>query len=112
MDIFTGGTGYKASTILVSQAVMIWLTKISDGNVVIQTYNRSHFADAMGATDTARLYCTNCKAQKVIEIKDINNDPKMLDELEWAKEHKHSRFVVHDVEAQVPNGERKLKVVF
>jgi hypothetical protein len=113
VTIFTGGTGYKASTILASQEVMKLLILNSDGNVVVQTYNHPHISDSAGATDVGRLYCQKCKAAKLLNIEVFLNENKFLAELEWAKDHKHPNcFTVHDVEAQVPNGERKLKVVF
>jgi hypothetical protein len=111
MAMFMGGAGYKASTVTVSQEVMKWLILNSDGNVVIQTHNFPNVADPMGATNEGRLYCTKCKAFKILHIEDINNT-NILAELEWAKGHTHNSFIVQDTSAQIPNGERKLKVVF
>jgi len=113
MAMFIGGAGYKASTILVSQEVMKWLVLNSYGNVVIQTYNRPHFADpAGGATEEARLYCMKCNAFTSLELSVISNDTKLLDELQWAKGHTHNLGLSAQAEeAPIPSGERKLKVV-
>jgi hypothetical protein len=103
---------YQASTVTVSQDVMKWLILNSDGNVVIQTKNYPHVADPKGATSEARLYCTKCKVFTTLQIDAIKHTDTILAELEWVKEHAHKNFIVLDVEAKVPNGERKLKVVF
>jgi hypothetical protein len=107
--------GYKASTILASQTVMKYLMLNGNGNVSIQTKNYPHPMDPDGVTDTVRLYCEKCQASKMFEFDCMFNETRLLEELEWAKAHKHDDGPVHvvlqDDAPTVGSGDRKLKVI-
>jgi hypothetical protein len=113
MAMYQVRSGYKASTILASQEVMKWLILNAKGNVNIQTKNYPHPADPDGVTEEARLYCQQCKASKVFEFTAMLDEARLIQELEWAKAHKHDAGALY-VQEPVPaesTGERKLKVV-
>jgi hypothetical protein len=114
-SVFASRTGYKASTVLASQAVMKYLIINSDGNVAIQTKNYPHPGDPDGVTEEVRLYCEKCKASKVMEFSVMFDEARLIAELGWVKNHKHADgkaiVVVQDDSPGLPDGERKLKVV-
>lgn len=113
MAIFQSRAGYKASTILASQEVMKYLILNANGNVNIQTKNYPHPADPDGVTEECRLYCQTCKASKVFEFTVLLDESRLIQELDWAKGHKHDngKFIVQAEAVETPTGERKLKVV-
>jgi hypothetical protein len=115
MALMSTRAGYKASTILASQTVMRALIMYADGNVTIQTKNYPHPMDPDGVTDTVRLYCEKCQASKMFEFDSMFNETRLIEELEWAKAHKHSDGIVHIVQQDetptVGSGDRKLKVI-
>jgi hypothetical protein len=108
-------SGYKASTILASQTVIKHLILNGNGNVSIQTKNYPHPMDPDGVTEEVRLYCEKCMAAKVFEFNTMFDETKLLDELGWASNHKHSdNQPVHVVQQDilpVGTGDRKLKVI-
>jgi hypothetical protein len=107
--------GYKASTVLASQTVMKFLILNSDGHVTIQTKNYPHLNDPAGVTEEVRLYCNKCQASKQFEFATMFSETKLLEELEWAKQHKHADgqmiVILQDDPPEKLDGERKLKVV-
>src|ERR1700676_4408932 len=98
MALMSTRAGYKASTILASQTVMKYLMLNGNGNVSIQTKNYPHPMDEVGVTDTVRLYCEKCQASKMFEFDSMFNETRLIEELEWAKAHKHSDGIVHIVQ--------------
>jgi hypothetical protein len=115
MAIISTRAGYKASTILASQTVMKYLMLNGNGNVSIQTKNYPHPMDPDGVTEEVRLYCEKCLAVKIFGFDVMFNETKLLDELEWAKNHKHTdNQPIHVVQQDAPpvgTGDRKLKVI-
>jgi hypothetical protein len=114
MAAFGVRQGYKASTVLASVQVMKAMIQWSDGNVTIQTKNYPHPADPDGVTEEVRLYCEKCLASKHFEFSKMLNEPLLLEELDWAKGHKHSDGKTIHIEQDTPvnlETNRKLKVV-
>lgn len=107
--------GYKASTVLASQAVMRSLILKSDGNVTIQTKNYPHPADPDGVTEEVRLYCEKCQGSKHFAFTAMFDESRLMQELDWANNHKHSDgktlIVLQDNIPASTSGERKLKIV-
>lgn len=107
--------GYKASTILASVNVMRKLIMGAAGNVTIQTKNYPHPMDPDGVTEEVRLYCEKCQASKQFEFSTMFSETKLLEELDWANNHKHTdgkvTFVVQEDAPVTLESERKLKVV-
>lgn len=106
---------YKASTVLASQNVMKFLILAADGNVTIQSRNRPSLMDPDGVTAEVRLCCQKCQASKVFEFACMFDEPRLLGELDWAKNHKHvdgATFVIAQDTAPIePSGDRKLKAI-
>jgi hypothetical protein len=109
-------SGYKASTVLASVNVMRVLILNADGNVTIQTKNYPSPSDPDGVTEEVRLYCTKCQASKHFGFAAMFDESQLIQELEWAKLHKHldgKAIVIAQDEVETPKleSERKLKVV-
>jgi hypothetical protein len=115
-SVFASRTGYKASTVLASVNVMRHLIMNADGNVTIQTKNYPHPNDPDGVTEEVRLYCEKCQASKQFEFTVMFDESRLIQELEWAKRHKHADgkalvSVQDEVETPKLESDRKLKVV-
>ena len=115
MALTMARTGYKASTVLASHNVMKFLILNGDGNVSIQTKNYPHPADPDGVTEEVRLYCAKCQASKQFAFTTMFDKSALLQELEWAKGHKHTdgkTLIIEQESAPVePSGDRKLKAI-
>ena len=108
--------GYKASTVLASHNMMKFLIlKNGDGNVSIRTRNYHHSMDPYGVTEEVRLYCAKCQASKVFEFSCMFDESRLLEELDWAKNHKHAYgktlVIVQEAVPVEPSGDRKLKAI-
>ena len=106
---------YKASTVLASQNVMKFLVMNANGNVSIQTKNYPSVSDPAGLTEEVRLYCSKCQAYKNFEFGFMFDESKLIDELDWAKNHKHEDsktcVIAQDTVQIEPSGDRKLKAI-
>jgi hypothetical protein len=115
MALTMARTGYKASTVLASHNVMKFLILNGDGNVSIQTKNYPHPADPDGVTEEVRLYCAKCQASKHFAFTAMFDESALLQELEWAKNHKHedgkTLIIAQDEVPVAPEGDRKLKAI-
>ena len=115
MALTMARTGYKASTVLASHNVMKFLILNGDGNVSIQTKNYPHPADPDGVTEEVRLYCAKCQASKQFAFVAMFDESALLQELEWAKNHKHedgkTLIIAQDEVPVAPEGDRKLKAI-
>ena len=115
MALTMARTGYKASTVLASHHVMKFLILNGDGNVSIQTKNYPHPADPDGVTEEVRLYCEKCQASKHFAFTAMFDESALLQELEWAKNHKHedgkTLIIAQDEVPVAPEGDRKLKAI-
>jgi hypothetical protein len=98
MAFFQAMTGYNASTLSISQEVLQKLGMLANGNVVIQSQNQPNCFDQpaspggpSGTAWRARFYCTNCHAAKVLLMETLLSEPELVKQMDWCKEHKHTR---------------------
>lgn len=120
LSFFSSEKMYKASSLALSQSLMAYMFKVSNGNVSIQSHNHPSYADPGGAADELRLYCTECKKSKILDISLLTNETLLMPELDWGTQHRHDgtqaartalEQSVKPTEPIEPTGERKLKIV-
>lgn len=83
------GTGYKASTVSVSQEILQKLGQLANGNVMIQMMTHPHASDPAGAAYRARYKCTKCNAAEIIPMDVLFDEDLLLKSMEWCKAHRH-----------------------
>ncbi len=104
---------FKASTVSVSQAFVLYMARKSNGNVVIQMHTVGNNPDV---ADSARMYCEKCHAEHKMEIIDVCTEKALIEHCKWAEEHKHVlasapvQFIKPSINIVPPEG-RKLKIV-
>ena len=82
-------TSIPANRISIDQTMMAYLGKISNGNILIQSFNSS-----MGLASGLRLLCTACKQDKKLDFNDVGSKTIMDIVsapliIEWIKTHRH-----------------------
>ena len=103
-NMFYSPVGFKASTVSISQEIIIKAAALSNGNVRIQMLTMPHKADPAGAAYNARFFCEKCKATDAVEMERLFNEDALLASLvEWCKVHRH------DPPAPIPVPERKVQ---
>jgi hypothetical protein len=96
MAFFEAKTGYNASTLSISQEVLQKLGMMANGNVMIQSQNQRNGFDQpttpggpSGTAWRARLYCTNCHAEKILLMETLLSEPELVKQMDWCKAHRH-----------------------
>jgi hypothetical protein len=120
LSFFSSEKMYKASSLALSQSLMAYMFKVSNGNVSIQSHNYPSYAEPGGVADELRLYCTECTKSKILDISLLANETLLMPELDWGTQHRHDgaqaaytapEQSVKPVKPIEPTGERKLKIV-
>jgi len=110
--IFASGVGFKASTVSVSQDIMMRMAALSKGNVRIQMLVMPHMADPSGAAYNARFVCEKCGATNAMAMEIFTKEDELLIATEWCKQHAHEVKPLTVEERVIRSAdERKLKVV-